>query len=591
MTPKSTRVAPDLGFQKRGIVMNKETIFRSAVRGTACVTGALLIAGLCHAAERSLDVSGAGQAVVSGKAAAVRVVNLDLRSLPQVAAGKLAARPSETRQPGGGAAAEAVGEPNDFRDPLVADQQRAAAKAAGGLTVDVNVPGIGFTGATPADAVGDVGGGRFVQMVNAPGGSVFAVYDTADGDLLAGPSALDALAQGGGACAEGWGHPGVVFDSLADRWVMWELGAGNHLCVYVSQTVNPVAGGWFAYDFELPKFPDFARLSALGDGYFVTTNEDLPAVYALQRAAMLGGAAAGWQRFTVPALDGFGFQSLAPADLDGENLPLPGTGGLFVRHVDGQAHGGADRIELYELDVDWGSPQNSSFSGPIVLATAAFDSSLCGFAARGCIPQPGTSVKLDPMREVVMWAARYRRFDNHESLVGNFTVDTGSSNHAGIRWFELRRSGGAWSLHQQGTYSPDDRHRWIGSAALDGDGNLGMVFNVADGSSTYPSIRVTGRQSADAPGVMTASEFEIQAGTSAQTLGHSPELWGASSSLSVDPDDDCTFWATAAFAEDEAWSTRVASFRFPSCAGVATDMIFTDGVETGDLTMWSTTVP
>jgi hypothetical protein len=195
------------------------------------------------------------------------------------------------------------------------------------------------------------------------------------------------------------------------------------------------------------------------------------------------------------------------------------------------------------------------------------------------------------MREVVMWAVRYRRFATHESLVGNFAVDTGSSNHAGIRWFELRRSGGSWSLYQQGTYSPDNRHRWIGSAAMDGDGNLALAFNVADGTSTYPSIRVTGRQSAAAPGVMTVSELELQAGSSAQTAGHSPEQWGASSALSVDPGDDCTFWATAAFAEDGAWSTRVASFRFPTCATVTTDMIFADGVETGDLTNWSSFSP
>jgi hypothetical protein len=222
---------------------------------------------------------------------------------------------------------------------------------------------------------------------------------------------------------------------------------------------------------------------------------------------------------------------------------------------------------------------------------ASFDSSLCGFTTRECVPQPDSAVALDPMREVVMWAVRYRRFDSHESLVGNFTVDTDASNHAGIRWFELRRNGGAWTLHQEGTYSPDGSHRWIGSAAMDKDGNLALAFNVTDGSATFPSIRVVGRESADSPGVMTASEVEIQTGTSAQTVGHSPEQWGASSSLSVDPDDDCTFWATAAFAEGGAWGTRIASFRFPSCAAVTTDLIFADGLESGDLTKWSSSSP
>ena len=457
------------------------------------------------------------------------------------------------------------------------------------ITIDLNFAGMGFTGATPADAVGEVGGGFFVQMVDAPGGSVFAVFDAADGGLLAGPGKLSAVAQGTGACAEGWGHPNVVHDAIADRWVLSELGSGNHLCVYVSQTSDPVAGGWHAYDFELPMFPDFARIGVWPDGYFVTTNEDVPAVYALEREAMLGGAPATFQRFTVEPLDGFGFQALTPVDLDGENLPGAQSGALFVRHADGQAHGGADRIELFELHVDWGSPESSNLSGPVALTTAPFDSSLCGYAARECIPQPGSDVTLDPMSEVVMGAARYRRFESHESLVGNFAVDTDGSNRSGIRWFEMRRSGGSWFLHQEGTFSPDASHRWIGSAAMDGDGNMALVFNVSDGSVTYPSIRLAGREASDPTGEVTSGETEVHSGTTAQTAGLSPESWGASNALSVDPTDDCTFWATAAYAEDGGWNTRIASFRFPSCAGVVVpdDLIFSDDFDDGDLTNWS----
>ena len=554
------------------------------------VCSILVVCFFC-ASEALAEEAGGGGATSNGKATAVQVVDVDLRSLSGVVAAKagnaVGMAPKRRIDVGG----ESQVEPNLFKDPLVSEQQRAAAKAAGGINVDINVAGIAFTGAVPADAVGEVGGGHFVQMVNAPGGAVFAVYDTATGSLAAGPGMLDTLWQGAGACAEGWGHPGVVHDSGADRWVLSELGAGNHLCVYVSKTADPVTGGWYAYDFELPKFPDFARIGVWVDGYSVTTNEDLPTIYALERQAMLSGASARWQRFTVPALGGFGFQVLAPADLDGDSLPAVGTGSLFVRHADGQAHGGGDRLELYELDINWSSPGSSNLSGPTTLAMASFDSSLCGFTARECVPQPDSAVTLDPMREVVMGAVRYRRFDSHESLVGNFAVDTDASNHAGIRWFELRRSSGSWVLHQEGTYSPDDRHRWIGSAAMDGDGSLALAYNVADGTSTYPSIRVTGREEADSPGVLTASELELQAGTSAQTVGHSPEQWGASNSLSVDPVDDCTFWVTAAFAEDGGWNTRIASFRFPSCATVAIDMIFADGIESGDTSAWSVVVP
>ena len=43
----------------------------------------------------------------------------------------------------------------------------------------------------------------------------------------------------------------VLYDELAGRWMMSEFSnSGNRLCVYVSQTGDPVAGGWFNYDFQ-----------------------------------------------------------------------------------------------------------------------------------------------------------------------------------------------------------------------------------------------------------------------------------------------------------------------------------------------------
>ena len=486
---------------------------------------------------------------------------------------------------------EVSNDPVGVVDSLVGDQQRATNKATTSLDVAIDIAGLGFTGATPADVSSDVGGDHVVQMVNAPGGSVFAVFERSSGAMVAGPSRLESLWPSGGACTEGWGHAGVVFDASAGRWVLHEIGAGNHLCVYVSQSVDPVAGSWYGYDFELPRFPDLPRIGVWSDSYVVTTNEDLPAVYALERSAMLAGDPAGWLRFAAPALDGFGFQALTPVDLDGPDAPPVGTGGLLIRQVDGALHGGSDRLELFELSVDWSTPQSASLSEATPLAVAAFDSTLCGTAARSCIPQPGTTIALDPVREVVASLPHYRRYPSHESLVGTFVVDTDGTDHAGLRWFELRRTNASWTVHQEGTYSPDGLHRWIGGLAADRDGNLALVFNASDGSSVYPSIRVTGRESNDPPGVMTAGDIELRTGTSAQVVGRSPNQWGWSTALSVDPDDDCTFWTTAAFADAGAWSTRLTSFRFPSCDAAGPDPLFADGFESGDTAAWGATAP
>src|SRR5690606_34255408 len=117
-------------------------------------------------------------------------------------------------------------------------------------------------------------------------GALVRVHDSSNGSVVAGPFAMDSL--GTGACASGFGDPVVLYDELADRWLLSEFASGgNHLCVYISQTSDPVAGGWFAYDFSTPSFPDYPKYGVWPDAYYVTTNESSPAIYALDRARML----------------------------------------------------------------------------------------------------------------------------------------------------------------------------------------------------------------------------------------------------------------------------------------------------------------
>jgi uncharacterized repeat protein (TIGR01451 family) len=144
-------------------------------------------------------------------------------------------------------------------------------------------------------------------------------------------------------------------------------------------------------------------------------------------------------------------------------------------------------------------------------------------------------------------------------------VDVDGFDHAGIRWYELRNNNGAWGIYQQGSYAPDSNHRWMGSIAMDGAGNIGLGFS-ASGGSAYPSIRYTGRLAADTPlDEMTQSEAALIAGGGSQT---GAGRWGDYSMLAVDPTDDCTFWYTQEYYQatsSTGWQTRIGSFKFPSC--------------------------
>ncbi|MDH3754482.1 MAG: hypothetical protein OEU32_11485, partial [Acidimicrobiia bacterium] len=184
-------------------------------------------------------------------------------------------------------------------DPLLELQASASRNAERALaTPDLNFGGQGFSGVNPPDTVGDVGTTYYTQMINGAGGSEIAVYDKATGVAQVTGFVLDNLWPNAiDACSSGKGDPIVLYDHLADRWLLSEFAnAGNFLCVYVSVTGDVLTSTWNTYQFATPNFPDYPKYGVWPDAYYVSTNESGgPAVYALDRAQMLAGAAATMQ--------------------------------------------------------------------------------------------------------------------------------------------------------------------------------------------------------------------------------------------------------------------------------------------------------
>ena len=103
---------------------------------------------------------------------------------------------------------------------------------------------------------------------------------------------------------------------------------------------------------------------------------------------------------------------------------------------------------------------------------------------------------------VIMNRAQYRNFDTYKSIVCCHTVDVDNTDHVGIRWYGLRKTTGNWYIHQQGTYAPDENSRFMGSIAINKDGDIAIGYSVS-GSNKYPSIAYTGRRKSDPLGQMT----------------------------------------------------------------------------------------
>ena len=466
---------------------------------------------------------------------------------------------------------ESVKPRDPSEDPLVG-AQRDYPQRRNFTAPQVNAAGLGFSGAVPPDPVVDVGPDYVIQATNSATGSTVNIYDKTDGSLEVGPFSMQSLATSGTDCATGAGDPIILYDEAASRWMLSEFSEfGNKLCVYISITSDVMSGGWYSYEFSADFFPDYPKYAVWPDAYYVGTNEDSgPALYAMDRVSMLAGSPATMQRFQVSSLNAFAFQMLTPADLDGATPPPAGSPGIFIRHRDDEAHnagtanGSADQLEIYEMSINWNNPAASQLNGPTVINVAEFDSHFCGYTTFSCLPQPNGATDLDPLREVVMWGLQYRNMGTYEVIVGTHVTDTTGTDVAAPRWWELRRPiGGNWAVHQEGTYSPDTRNRWMSSAAMDQTGNIALAYSI--GSSTLnPGIRYTGRLATDPAGVMTQGETTIASGAGQQWS----ERWGDYSSMSVDPEDGCTFWYTNEYTQANGnWATRLASFSFDECLG------------------------
>ena len=450
----------------------------------------------------------------------------------------------------------------------------------------------------PPDPVGDVGPRHYVQMVNL----AVAVYDKT-GTRLVGPVAIGSLWAGFAVedCTDPSGDPIVVYDQLVGRWILSQFTTRGepyyYNCVAISKTGDPT-GEYYRYAFQTQPdtvdggyfFPDYPKYGVWTDSYILTTRdfgnglgpvEYGISVYALEKAQMISGnpKARAVQFFLdsgIVPLNQIG-DGLLPADIDGHRRPQDGAPIPIVGTQDDNASYGAtfDALNIWELSIKWKATPEASLVLASQLPVAAFDSIFpCAPTSRDCLPQPGVApaqyLDILSYRQRPTWRLAYRNFGGYEALVTSQSVEA-LPGVAGMRWYEIRRVDGAYSIYQQGTYAPNDGvHRWMGSAAMDSLGNIAMGYSVVNGVDVFPGIRYTGRIASDPLGAMTQPEGTIVAGTGVQTTTNS--RWGDYTSLNVDPTDDCTFWYTNEYytaagqaSSAAGWQTRIASFRLPGC--------------------------
>jgi uncharacterized repeat protein (TIGR01451 family) len=449
----------------------------------------------------------------------------------------------------------------------------------------LNFDGILFPGVScscaPPDTNGEVGATQYVQMVNTG----FQVFNKTTGASVFGPVDINTVwTDFGGVCEDpSFGDPVVLYDQLANRWLISQFAGGSvptDECVAVSTGVD-ATGTWNRYDFHLGSdFFDYPHLGVWPDAYYMTMNVFNaagtaflgPQPFAFDRAAMLAGDPATFVTTRAATVFNPANDPMLPGDLDGSTPPPAGAPDPFLMS------GTAATWKVWRFHADFTTPASSTFALGGNLTPAGY-TVLCP-NTRSCVPQVGSADGLDGLGDRAMFRLAYRNLGSgNEAVVGNQTVSSGGV--AGIRWFEINHAtSGTPVFTQQSTYQPDTTWRWMGSAAMDRNRDLAVGFS-ASNATINPQIRYAGRLVTDPANMLGQGEATLFAGTGSQT--GTTNRWGDYSDLTVDPVDDCTFWYTQEYYSTTGafnWRTRIGNFKFPSCTAPAGENVSI--VKTGD---------
>jgi hypothetical protein len=421
----------------------------------------------------------------------------------------------------------------------------------------------GLVGGIPnTDANGAVGKDAYLEMIN----DRFAFFSKAGAPLPDQRRAIRKWVEDKDICGKRDAYdPIVLYDNLNSgdpRWVLTRLLRDNpssYVCIAISMSDKPSTRfAYYAYFFP-GRLLDYPKFGVWWDGYYASFNfkdgDQARALVCVFDRAQLRKASPNESQpvdnlcVEVPA----GHASLLPSDFEGTLAPPAGSPALFLDSRD-------DHLFLWKFHVDWKNLRASSLTGPLEIPVDPFVPA----CIVNCIPQPNPWPRLRGIGDRLMYRLAYRNFGDHESLVTNQSVSVegaqGGGPRTGIRWYELHDPSRVPKIFQQGTFAPGRESRWMGSAAMDRQGNLGLAYSISS-PTLSPGIRFAYRLRTDPPGVLSR-EMPVLQGKNQQTT-----MWGDYSSLRVDPTDDCTFWFQGAYMATDGVevSTYVAHIRLPGC--------------------------
>jgi hypothetical protein len=446
-------------------------------------------------------------------------------------------------------------------------------------------------GCEPPDTNGDVGPNHYVEAVN----SSFKVFDK-NGNTLAGPTTFNSLFAslvGTPCAAQNRGDPFAFYDQVADRWVVSDFafatfgGSPSWECIAVSQTPDPVAGGWFLYalmvdPIDANDYPKAAMWNnpTPGGAYHFTYNmwTSLQGpftgvkVSALDRGSMLSGGPANAITIKIPlaGLTPDVAYSLVPAGFRTGNPPPAGRDEMLLAVRSGNSAPATFSDVLgWLFHVDFANPGNSTLglgadhSANAMISVNPYTEAWTS-AGFSVVPQQGTSAKLDSLGDKIMTPVVYQNRNGTESLWADQTTILNYPNGPTVvSWYQFNVTGGTFPAapvqEQAWSNGNDGLWRFMPSIAVDQNGSTAIGYALSS-ASMFPGIRYAGRLAGDPPGNLGQGEAEMFTGTGSQTGNR----WGDYSMTTLDT-DGTTFWHANEHYTTTSnfnWHTRIGKFTF-----------------------------
>src|SRR5262249_48236630 len=195
-----------------------------------------------------------------------------------------------------------------------------------------------------------------------------------------------------------------------------------------------------------------------------------------------------------------------------------------------------DGIYFWKVHVDWSDPGKTSVNQAVKIPVAPYHY-LCNGQLTNCVPQPGTTRRLDAQGDKLMQRLIYRNIGGREVILAQHSINT-SAEAGGVRGDEFRLGKKRNAvLYQKGTFGPDATYRVMARQTMDKHGNIG-VGSSWGGAENFPGQRFTGRLAKDKRGQFTFQESVLVEGEASQA---NTLRWEDYTTTALDP-DDCTFW-------------------------------------------------